>query len=263
MTIIVGHTNRGHVRLAANWIASLAKLGIDNHARLYCVNDDTFEIMGAFCDRLSSRCHLEIFIPSDWGAFSGVPSNTVNWGTKEFARMMLGRLDLLTMLSKQQPFVPFLHADIDCAFVRDPFEYLDKTCVDHDLYIQSNRNDFKHPSTGNCEFCCGIQYYRAEKEKLLYAASLWLARKLLEMEKAKPGSKYVDDESAMNQSMYEMKYVPGVLPIDLFPTGRNSWSLSPIVVHANWVVGIGAKERRLRESGHWYVDDEMLKEVGI
>jgi hypothetical protein len=262
MTIIVGYTNRGHARLAANWIASLVKLGIDERVRLYCANDAAFEVMRAFCDRLSARCHVEVFIPVDWGAFSGVATNTVNWGTNEFARMMLGRLDLFMALCKQESFVPFFHVDIDCAFVRDPFEYLDKICVDHDLYIQSNRNDFEYPSTRDCEFCCGIQYYRAEKTKLLYSASLWLARKLLGMEQAKPDSKYVDDESAMNQTMYEMKYNPGVLPIDLFPTGRNSWSLDPIVVHANWAVGIGTKEHRLREGGHWYVD-EMLKELGI
>ena len=130
------------------------------------------------------------------------------------------------------------------------------------MLATSNRDDFEYPSTEHWEFCCGIQYHRVEKEKLLYASSLWLARKLLGMEQAKPGSKYVDDESAMNQMMYEMKYSPGVLPIDLFPTGRNSWSLDPIVVHANWAVGIGTKEHRLREGGHWYVD-EMLKELGI
>jgi hypothetical protein len=263
MSVIVGYTNRGHARLAANWLASLKRLGIDDRARLYCVNNDAFEVMREFCDRLSARCHLEVFSPKDWGAFSDVPANAVNWGTREFTRIMLSRLALLTMLCKQKPFIPFLHTDVDCAFVRDPFDYLDKFCIEYDLYIQSNRTDFMYPSAKCSEFCNGIQYYRTGHADLLYRASLWLARKLLDTEMEKPGSKYVDDENAMNQLMYEMGYNPGALPIDKFPTGRNPWNLNPIMVHANWVVGVGAKERRLREGGHWYVDDEMLKDLGM
>jgi hypothetical protein len=258
MPIVVGYTNRGHARLAANWIASLNRLGIDERATLYCVNDGAFEVMRAFCDRVGSNCGVEMFTPKEWGNFSQVAVGSVNWGTREFTRMMLARLDLFSMLCKQEPFVPFLHTDIDCAFVRDPFDYLNRVCDKQDLYIQSNRLDFIRPSTQKCEFCCGIQYYRAQKVDLLYRAILWLSRKLLDLEKGSKGSKYFDDEHAMNQSMYEMGYNPGVLPIDLFPTGRNSWDRNPIVVHANWVIGIDLKERKLRNARYWYVDDEML-----
>jgi hypothetical protein len=250
MIRILGYTNSGQIPLAANWISSLARLELLERVTLYCTSRTAVYQLQALCNMQGWAVRLELFDVSHYMGGAIDIANATNWSTPEFARLVVGRLHLLFGLCQQIAFEPFLMADLDCAFVQDPEPFL-QSCGGSAPWIQSNRDDFERPSLEHKEFCNGIVYYPTPQPEVFRRAIDWLVQRWPSITTAA----YVDDEDARNAVMHELGIEPGVLPIDKFPTGRLPWDRDPIIVHANWVIGMDAKIDKLRAGGHWYLKD--------
>lgn len=259
---IIAYVNTGHARLAANWAMALKRLSIDDQATIYCTSLECYELMKRFGEKTELRSSIELFDKHVCEIPVSIPTNSVDWGTKDFTRLMRDRLGLFLDLSAKNPFVPFVYSDVDCVFVRDPIQYLLYSTVYDEIYIQSNRNDGSEAKAACCEFCCGVIYCRKPQMALFRDATNWMDSNFSSLTSYGEGN-YADDEKAINVAIAKMGLSCGSLPIDLFPTGRCPWDKNPILVHANWNIGVKKKERILRDAGHWYVSDSLLGKLGF
>jgi len=256
MIDIIGYTNTGQIQLSANWLASLARLGNLERVTLYCTTADAHFILNKLCSARGWPVNVRYFTVSQFMGGAVDIAKQTDWGTPEFARLVVGRLQLMLELCQEIPFRPFLQADMDCAFVRDPEPLLEQ-CLGPDPWIQSNRNDSERPRLEHKEFCNGVTYYPSPQPEVFRRAIAWLVQRWPTIEANETG-KYVDDEDALNAVMCELGIEPGALPIEQFPTGRNPWDRNPIIVHANWVIGLQAKIGKLRTGGHRYLCTRSL-----
>jgi hypothetical protein len=240
---IIGYTNHGQLPLAKNWLASMDRLGILDRATLYCVGSRACDELADFAVRHRLNFSLQLFKPSIQQV-----DEQADWGQPAFVRVVLGRLELLIDLCGVEPFRPFVQVDMDCAFVTNPLPYLE-SLDNSDMWVQSNRQDLARPE--EYEFCNGIAYYRTPQLAMLQRALHWLTEKLPEIGRGQ----YADDERAINVSCHCCHVRRSALAITSFPTGQVSWSVSPRIVHANWVIGLVPKIEKLRAAGYWYLDE--------
>jgi len=243
MIDIVGYCTRGYVTLVVNWLASLDRLGIGQHATVYCTTPETTHRLWTLCERYHWRTCLQHFPISRGPALY----EQADWGTPQFSQLVIGRLELLKALCEREPFRPFIQVDLDCAFVRDPLPYL-RQLMPVDIRVQSNLVGPGIPS--DREYCNGIAYYQVPCPGVPQ-----LATELL-LDHSGPG--YLDDEGALNEACRALAICRAPLAIDLFPTGRVSWQTDPMIVHANWCVGIPAKIAMLRRNGFWFAPEVEL-----
>jgi hypothetical protein len=271
---IISWATRGHARLAANWIASLQALGVDDCATVYCADERAADVLSKFVKVADSAATIDLAPVGAGKNAGGVVSEL--WGTAAFSDLMLSKLDLL--FSRACSNEPFLFVDADCSFCADPFEGPHglgevpqtvrdpKSLVERPiLYFQSERHDDAPASPESYTLCTGVIYCPGRgSESVFQVAKAYLVREL-----NRPHGKdedYRADQECVNEAIRFMCHSWGILEPDHWLNGGKEWSIQkrqPILVHANWIVGAQAKEARLRAEGAWFVREDHLTESGL
>jgi hypothetical protein len=267
---IISWATRGHARLAANWIASLQALGNDDCATIYCASDACADVLSRFVEVTDSAATIEV-APIGAGLNEG-GAVSANWGSPEFSDLMLSKLDLL--FARACSGEPFLFADVDCAFVSDPFE--GEHCLGElllferpTLYFQNDRGDEREAGPESNTLCTGVVFCPGRgSESVFQVAKAYLARSL---NRPTEGRSFQADQECVNEAIRFLCHSWAILPTSHWINGAQSWNLigrakrgdSPILVHANWIVGVPSKEQRLRAEGAWFVRDDHLAESGL
>lgn len=254
-----------HARLAANWMASLQALGIDELGVVHCADQRAVELLSKFVAVTDSACTVEL-----------APAGTEvegDWGSDAFARLMTRKLDLLQGLATYQS--AWLYTDADCSFLADPFEALSLLGVSEldprtgharaKLWFQDDlgADDHRKASPDNNGLCSGVIYCGGPGNVAVFQVAKAVLVKGIEDPET-----YIDDQGAVNAAQRFLCAPFGVLPCDQWVNGARKWvitreALSPILVHANWIVGVAGKELRLRSDGAWFVRDDHLAESGL
>lgn len=267
---IISWATRGHARLAANWIASLQALGVEDCATVYCASEACADVLSKFVKVTDSAATIEL-APLGAGRNSG-GAVSAKWGTTDFSDLMLSKLDLL--FARAVSNAPFLYVDSDCAFCADPFEGEHGlgellTFERPTLYFQGDRADDREPGPESNTLCAGVIYCPGRgSESVFQVAKAYLVREL-----NRPGVResFIGDQECINEAIRFLCHSWSILPLTHWVNGAQSWNLiarerandSPILVHANWIVGVPSKEQRLRAEGAWFVRDDHLAESGL
>jgi hypothetical protein len=263
---IVGMTSAGSARLAANWLESIRRLAIDDIVDLYCLDEGSIESLSAWVAQTDNAATIRSFIlPAqlpERPVNLGVP---IDYGTWQFAELTLTKLSML----RSEPGDPeYLYTDVDAVFLDSPVEHL-AALVGPRPYFQSDAPDFEQPSAAKRQLCMGCVWCPlgslSRCNELWSRAYQWLKQRAT-AKRCDGSDRYFSDQEAVNAE-YLGGELPNILPPRTWLNGarvrRNELPPEAIFYHANWVVGVRAKEARLRTLGVWFARDEILRRLGI
>jgi len=260
--LITQTSSGGSARLAANWVSSLAALGIANGAVIFCTDSVALETLGNYCKAMAINACCVQLTPREF-ADSPEPGEHP-YGTKYFIRYTLWKLDLLVRLSERTPFEPFLFCDPDVVLLRDPVPALRGAAHLRSrgvsFWFASDRPDDERPDPERGEYCTGVIYQNAPELDFWTLVYRWLSLRMPNTTDL-DGSNFIHDQTAANAVLIACHRRPGLLPVSLFRNGAQPWDGEPVLIHCNWAIGNDVKERRLRDSGLWFADDAVLLEV--
>jgi len=136
-----------------------------------------------------------------------------------------------------------LISDGDIVYESDKFlNYLTENIGDNDMLIQNDRLS----DTDDENLCSGFMFIKSND----------LTKRLFNPEHVKQAQrkKNWDDQIYLNEIKNTIQYKK--LPLDLFPNGayyyKHSSTISPFMIHFNWVVGHD-KLKKMRKFNKWYV----------
>ncbi len=180
-----------------------------------------------------------------------------DYGTADFKTFMIVKwFAIRWLLSRGFPQVVF--TDVDIAWIRNPLAYLRRIAKSHDLAIQNEAIRL-----GRAEVCNGFMSLKnTSRIDELLSAVIDLQRSGI------TEGLHLDDQWAMNtylETHREMYKRTWVLPEAQFPNGLfapmfsapenlHAFPLSqlrPMIFHANWCIGLEAKQERLTKAGLW------------
>jgi hypothetical protein len=285
---IVTFTTIGSARLACNLLDSARRVGLDDKIRVYCLDAKSRAALDRFVVATDNAADLFDYRPL---VTVGDVPEVARWGQREFAALMLAKLSLLMDLSPRDPkgpFEPCLFFDADTVLCDDPSELLEYYASSAEvpggasggppLWMQNGRDNYNPPSAERGEFCMGCFFACRSLHALWQVAFKWLLDRLPTLVEREDFGDFVTDESAVNAALCFLCLTPGTLDPYEFPNGARSWgevdsagerrvggenSNYVKVVHANWTIGIPAKEARLMASGLWTVPADTFREVGL
>jgi|SRR5208337_4391796 len=263
---LITQTNGGScARLAANWVSSLHALEIASRAHIFCTDVEAQARISQYCRHEHLPATISRTLLAD--PEDSVPEGDHPYGSREFIRFTLWKLDLLQQLSRAEPaaFQPLLFCDADVVLLRDPQQALqgETTALPgNSLWFQSDRPDSLPPERSKAEYSTGV-IFETLPEPFFWSASYeWLASRMASSTD-EYGQNWIHDQLAANAVLEHFGRIPGCLSIELFRNGAQEWSGDRVLLHANWVRGNNVKEDRLRKAGYWFANDETLKEVGL
>jgi len=201
-----------------------------------------------------------------------LPKVAVNWGTRPFVSVMLAKLSLLLERSNPDSFVPFLFCDADTVLITDPSTELEVTReINLAPWFQSDRDDYEKPTAANRQFCMGCFYCARPAKALWQCAFKWLLDRLPEVVERTDGD-FLSDQAAVNAALEYFCLEPPVLDQHRWINGARRWPTPEEVdafdcevrlVHANWTIGVQAKEARFVAAGLWHLSPDTLRTVGL
>lgn len=242
--LVAALANRGFLELALNWAESLKKLGIKN----YAVFTPDKSVQGILEKKGVNACLVN----------SKIPGNAQKFGTLRFNNIVLLKPVITYRLLKTG--INVLFSDVDIAWLSNPLDYIKKIDSkkngDYDIHVQCDLpdefsiRDIKDP----CERCNSGFYYAKSSKK---AAEFF--RNALKKAWQVPND---CDQYYFNSAVKKMKGKIRINVLDplLFPNGsiyfKNhkkylKFGKKPVIVHANWAVGINKKTELLKKSGFW------------
>lgn len=180
-----------------------------------------------------------------------------DFGTTDFRKFTIVKwLAIRWLLAQGVPQVVF--TDVDIAWIRNPLKYLQRIAKSYDLAIQNEAIKL-----GRAEVCTGFMSMKnTPRIDALLAA-------LIEMQASLPADgEDLDDQKVMNaylednRDMYKRTWLlpeaqfPNGLFAPLFAAPENLRTmplsaLRPMIFHANWCIGLEAKQKRLTKAGLW------------
>lgn len=183
-----------------------------------------------------------------------------DYGTEAFGELQLSKLDIFPALFANYELV--LYSDLDVAWIRDPWPYLDKIFTQYDVAVQTEAVDYFPPfyCTGLIAAKCGAG------TKELFAATRARLEALHRIDRRK------HDQDAFNEVVREQRDWWNrifALPEGLFPNGLltsilahplaqqsiMAGKVSPYAYHANWTIGTANKRELLKAAGLWRSED--------
>ena len=270
---LVTWVTESHCRLACNWLTSLQLLGMDQLATVYCAEDRTVERLSKFLAVSDSAACIDLTVDN------ALVNGSHVWGTLNFSRLMVSKLDLLFRLASGG--VPFVFSDADAAFLKDPFYgdaalenvETDEVCPRSGarrtrMFFHSDAPFGKLATPAASQLCTGLIYCPSgDCAHVFQVARAFLVRHLQENRGQETS---FTDQNAVSGAIQFLCAPWGVLPDTHWKNGLMEWGVEqeqtneePIFVHANWVIGATNKEQRLRQSNCWFVREDHLQECGL
>jgi Nucleotide-diphospho-sugar transferase len=236
-TVITGATE-GYARMTANAYRQFLRFGI--MLRVYCLDEGAHSALEA------------LRVPSVLLSHAATAPDQLIYGTPEFKEASMRKLDALADALRTNSVVVWVDGDVvplrdPCAALAQIAERMQADNVD--LAMQC---DEPWPGgcmgAGQCWMCSGIMVLRRTPNVVTMVAE------------PPPVTSFPPpwhgDQDYINwfARMSEMRVA--VLPRPLFPNGVFVDAVPPeaILLHYNYLKGAD-KERRMREAGHWVVDD--------
>ncbi len=264
-------TNEGAAEITANSILSLQRAGVSGpeHIIVAVLDEATADVIGRLVG------DIEIVLLPDFAGWRelalDVDREYREFGTQSFRKICLSRYVVIEDILKNRRR-PVVCADGDIVFLRNPAEYLcslQPAFRKHVLTQNDRRADHQSDEwgrqytpgkrPGNSVVCSGFTAWQP-------VAHHWnLAREVIRMQLAQ--TEVMCDQDAFNALSREYSRSIMLLRQDLFPNGslvfreeflarKNieprefDWS-DAYIVHANWILGMDAKVRALKEAGLW------------
>lgn len=266
MIQLITYTTFGAAKLAANWLSSCQKLDIDDRVVIYCGDQEASNSLSKYIQL--TNCKTKVI-----DRFIDYKSNkSVNWGTKEFAKnICLTKLILMWELSLNESFVPHLFCDSDTVLLKNPNDCLRILCEkisNQSLWISSDAATMNEtPMTAKNTWNPGVCYIDKPQVEFWEYAKNWLSERVdrvvdISTTEYFTGG-YFDGQKATNMTIdhFKLKLVP--LTPKFWRNGSFPWEGEMILCHANYIVGVKAKEQKFRDHGFWFADDDILKESGL
>jgi hypothetical protein len=249
--LLVTFTTLGAVRLACNWLESVRRLGLDDRAFVYCGDDGGYAAVEQFTHETGNRAGFKLFQCPRVENFSAA----IDWGTRAFVSISLGKLAVQLELNDQEHFEPYLFCDADTVLLGDPTEYLERVAL-APISLHSDAADECLPSTESNLINVGIHYCAQPVPQMFAEAQGWLLARLGSLSDYADGN-YVDDQQAVCRAIEQTRIVWGVLDPARWRNGRQHWPAPDaigdvLLVHANWIVGVANKIRYLKQKGFWF-----------
>jgi hypothetical protein len=234
MIKLIAYTTLGSSKLAANWIKSCVNLNIDNRVTVYCGDEDSVKYLKDLFP------NVNLILRENKGKIL----TSIDYGTAEFgAYIGVGKMELMMELSSVD-FSPHLFCDVDTVLLRDPEPYLN-TLNGQGFWMQSDVRFDIHarPLAVHHQYNPGVCYVKEPQ------TDLWKFSRDFIIE-----NKTSEDQSTTNVAIRHFGLNPDPLSPILWRNGSQPWGDPGIIlVHANWIVGCGAKEDRLKAAGYWYL----------
>ncbi len=268
LPVLLWLTNKGAAEITANSIASVGYAGFADKYRLIVFHSD---------DQARNRIERHSFgvefidldeIPHDRDGFSQPPKEYHDFGTQPFRRLSISRyiaikFALLTFRHRT------IYADGDIVFLGDPAYYLDsepalkRDCVlaQNDRNVRFSGDEFRCQYEPGCfpqksEICSGFTVWMplSKHHRIVDSIIMRLLRY----------STTPSDQMIFNSLPRHLRRHVQLLPEDKFVNGsfyfglpENNRSLrgelDPVIVHANWMVGVETKTNAFKKAGLWYL----------
>jgi hypothetical protein len=234
----------------------LSGMDLDSRASEVCVvvpdeqADDFEDLKAEYGFELATLGSL--IEAADQKAFS---RDYASYGTPDFSALMALRMPLLRKFLETNDYVLF--SDIDVAWIRNPFSYLERVLDHCGVAMQTEASELYPPP-----FCMGFMAFKSGVQA--FALLDWFQAAYEADRSQNPTAtmqvtfnRILKDEPERARQIFP-------LPEALFPNGRlhrmflrhaEGQDLAqlpePFIFHANWTIGADAKRQMLRRLGMW------------
>lgn len=265
--------NHGSARITANSVTSLVRAGLGRGQGMYvCALDGE---CANTIEALVPQAEIVLIDDTDeWRDLSlTVPSEYSEISTTGFRRASVARYVSIRHLLKKFER-PVVYADGDIAYLRNPARYFDslQPLRKNLVLAQNDRRADNYANRWAWQYgpgrppdlsriCSGFTVWQPIVSHYRLAGTVVRTMQLWGFE--------TNDQTALNGLPNTTLRILKVLRQDLFPNGSMcfpdivttglereipafDWSNS-YILHANWLVGMAAKENALRRAGLWFV----------
>ena len=219
-------TTSGYVDYTRNCLRSLENIGLQGALHTYCIGREGYETIvekGHPCTLIDNERYSEF-----------VSFYQPGWSNVTYHKFIIIHENL-----KKYDYVCITDGDI--VFENADFlHYLKSNIGDYDLLIQNEGMD-DHTQDS---LCSGFMFLRSNPKTLaLFDPKV--------MESQKDNNTW-DDQQYVNNIRHALQYK--TLPLALFPNGQYYYhhheTLTPYLIHFNWVIGHEKKER-MKQYNKW------------
>ena len=260
-------TNAGAAEITANSIASLQlQQRTDGHKLIVGLLD---QVSGAIISDRVDAPNVEFLLIEDLPAWKelnlDLPQAYDNYGTENFNLRCASKYVVIQHLLREEA-VPVIFADGDVVYLKNPVTYFENN---HELSQKAAlfQND-RH--AGESDVALRAQYgigRRPQGSVVCTGFSVWRARTAhyrLAGAVMRGIHSSRDDQSSMNDLNVWQRRCVQLLRQDLFPNGSLVFAKDgprkdvfdrheAYLVHANWMLGIEEKVKRLKAGGYWVI----------
>ncbi|SPQ98680.1 unnamed protein product (mitochondrion) [Plasmodiophora brassicae] len=264
--LVVAAVNCGYLDFVDNWLASIQALGITNYILIALDMHAYKTLMGAYPDHTI----LSVTVSESTQNQAQPDPNAREYGSAGFGNVVRSRPEFLLPFLRQGYTV--FYSDIDTFWLGNPFDE-----------IRQGEYDAQGPTDGHpsapddrqdaSNICTGMLYLEATYPtiRLLEKWSSLLIQTNAEVNQA-PFADALATLVRGDESGHTQKIRFNVLERDAYPPGYMyfkkdaRWTSmhtykpkrSPVIVHANWVVGKNKKRQILQEKGLWKPTGKLL-----
>lgn len=226
-------TNNGYIDYTLNCLKSLEKINAPVLPVCYCVGEEGYKTLidkGYNCVLLTKSSggnitNFQLFRKGDW------------------AKITIKKFDIIYSNLLRYDYVLFTDGDI---IYENPdfIQFLKDNIGNNDILIQNDTLE----NNSDKELCSGFMMIKSNKNTL----EIFNPNNVIKYINVKNW----DDQVYINSVKQKLHFAK--LPLDLFPNGRyyyqNTMSLTPMMIHFNWVIG-HEKKAKMQKHGKWYLED--------
>jgi nucleotide-diphospho-sugar transferase len=179
-----------------------------------------------------------------------------NYGSEKFSRFMNAKWRAIRFLL-ECGFARVIYTDVDVVWIRNPLPLLKQALQCFEMAIQTEGMESFPP-----EYCCGFMSFRNSN----FVIGLLKQLEDLHLRALSNGS--ASDQAVFNRlvaSSNDLLYRIHGLSELLFANGLNATRPSdnrdilvqtadPMIIHANWTIGLENKRLLLQRGGNWLID---------
>eukprot|EP00445_Apocalathium_hangoei_P067407 CAMPEP_0204143732 /NCGR_PEP_ID=MMETSP0361-20130328/20677_1 /ASSEMBLY_ACC=CAM_ASM_000343 /TAXON_ID=268821 /ORGANISM="Scrippsiella Hangoei, Strain SHTV-5" /LENGTH=420 /DNA_ID=CAMNT_0051097637 /DNA_START=71 /DNA_END=1334 /DNA_ORIENTATION=+ len=240
--VVLVTANEQYVRMFSNWLIHAAPFLNPETDQLVVAAESKAAVAILRNISMSGSTHFDVVFDDHWGSASSKGSSGSKYGSPIWANVVTHRpRQILNMLELG---CSVLYNDIDTAWIKPVFAALDRYGR-HDLMLP---DDNKHTKGKNRHYLCTcLMYFRPTTNNR--ALLLGWAEKC----KGETKNQFAFN-TALSALQGKIDYV--VLPETQFPPGVSARKnlATAVMIHANWMVGTGTKEKFLESFGFGIVD---------